>query len=163
MSHKYRAAIGRESPGPASRGILLSLSRGKQVKSVFCGKNPGFAADRKMPAVLLAGKGFLSSVNAAGIPVGCQAFDKKGAADSSADILSQILGTVWPRGRMRHPPRECPRPPPFGQSPKRGQKRFLIPGTRRKIPAAFFDGAESIGGKILFSSCRLSAKDSFLR
>ena len=31
MSHKYRAAIGRESPRPASRGIWRKLNRGVEI------------------------------------------------------------------------------------------------------------------------------------
>ena len=73
MSHKYRTAIGRRRRRPASRGFLRNPNRGVEIadgqfrlprahewnNSVFSGKNPGFAARREMPAVLLAGKGFL--------------------------------------------------------------------------------------------------------
>ena len=74
MSHKYRAAIGRESPRPASRRFTHQLeprcaSRAPSCrKSNFCGKNSGFAACREMPAFLYSRQGISSPANAEGIP-----------------------------------------------------------------------------------------------
>ena len=91
MPHKYRALIGRQSPRPASRGIIaqfeprrrncrraISLAATKQVgqkrflqeKSRFRGlpRNAGHPFGRQ---------GISSSVNAAGIPVGCLESGKK--------------------------------------------------------------------------------------
>ena len=84
-----------------------TLKPGTVRPRLFRGKNPGFAAGR----ALLTGRFFPSG--------------------SPADIPAHIFGEVWPQNGIVHPVNGRVRPPPFGQSPKRRQKGFLIPGTKR--------------------------------
>ena len=138
MPHKYRAAIGRRRRGPASRGTTMHpkprrrnclwqfrLPRAHRLekrllreKSRFCGgpQNAGRPFGRQ---------GISSSVNAAGIPVGCRVSGKKVWSMAWQPNRPQTCGAVWPQNRFVHPMHGCARPPPFGQSPKRGQKCFL--------------------------------------
>ena len=142
MSHKYRVSIGRESPRPASRGITTQLeprriSRDHSGrKSNFCGKNSGFAARREMPAFLYSRQGISSPANAEGIPEHffharksrwLPGIRQKGAADLSADIPARQACGAAMFSTILH---GCRAAPPFGLSPKRGQKRFF-PSIRR--------------------------------
>ena len=135
MSHKYRVSIGRESPRPASRGITTQLeprriSRDHSGrKSNFCGKNSGFAARREMPAFLYSRQGISFPANAEGIPEHffharksrwLPGIRQKGAADLSADIPARQACGAAMFSTILH---ECRAAPPFGLSPKRGQKR----------------------------------------
>ncbi len=138
MSHKYRAAIGRESPRPASRGITTQLEPRRVSrdpsggKSNFCGKNSGFAACREMPAFLYSRQGISSPANAEGIPeyflcayksMWLPGIRQKGAAGLSADTPArQVCGAakpfpslrrVWPQTGWCIPLHEGVRPLPF--------------------------------------------------
>ena len=130
MSHKYRAAIGRESPRPASRRFTHQLeprcaSRAPSFrKSNFCGKNSGFAACREMPAFLYSRQGISSPANAEGIPeyflcayksMWLPGIRQKGAAGLSADTPAR---QVWPRGQNQHPLTRVPAAMYFGQGAK---------------------------------------------
>ena len=142
MSHKYRATIGRESPRPASRGITTQLESRRisrdhsSRKSNFCGKNSGFAARREMPAFLYSRQGISSPANAEGIPeyflcayksMWLPGIRQKGAAGLSADTPARQVCGATMFSTILH---GCRAAPPFGLSPKRGQKRFF-PSIRR--------------------------------
>ena len=148
MSHKYRVSIGRESPRPASRGITTQLeprriSRDHSGrKSNFCGKNSGFAARREMPAFLYSRQGISFPANAEGIPEHffharksrwLPGIRQKGAADLSADIPARQACGAAMFSTILH---GCRAAPPFGLSPKRGQKRFCSPAANGMRPAA---------------------------
>ena len=60
-------------------------------------------------------------------------------------ISRQTFGEVWPRGQNQYPFARMPAATSFDQGVK-GRKTPFSPGTQQKMPAAFFDGAESVGG-----------------
>ena len=138
MSHKYRAAIGRESSRPASRGITTQLEPRRisrdhsSRKSNFCGKNSGFAACREMPAFLYSRQGISSPANAEGIPEHFLCAYKRGwlpgirqedAADSSAAKPFPSMR----RSHVQHNTARVPRRTPFWPKPQKGAKA-LFPG-----------------------------------
>ena len=172
MSHKYRAAIGRESLRPASRGIFAQLEprrrnllRGKfrlprahrWEGSNFCGKDPGFAACREMPASLLAGKGFL--------PRECRRHSgwlpgirQKGAADSSADKLLARFGRA---ARISIHSHGCLRPRPLTRASK-DAKRPFPPAPSKKCLRHFLTVPNQLGG-VRLSSCGWGAEGGAVR
>ena len=140
MSHKYRATIGRESPRPASRGIIaypkprrrncrraISLAATKQVgqkrflreKSRFCGEpqNAGHPFGRQ---------GISSSVNAAGIPVGCLGSGKRMLpAYRQTYLCARMRRNNFPHENTRVPRRSA-----FWPKPQKAPKT-LFPSVRR--------------------------------
>ena len=138
MFHKHRAAIGRESSRPASRGAIaqleprrrncrraISLAATKQVgqkrflreKSRFCGgpQNAGQPFGRQ---------GISSPVNAAGIPVGCQVFGKKALPVAGRHTCIH-LQCIWPRGQNQHPFTQVPRRSAFWPKPQKAPKTLF--------------------------------------
>ena len=117
MFHKYRAAIGRESLRPASRGIFaypeprrrncrraISLAATKQVgQKRFLREKSRFRGPPRNAGHPFGRQGISSPVNAAGIPVGCQVFGKKALPVAGRHTCIH-LQCIWPRVQMQHPP-----------------------------------------------------------
>ena len=154
MSHKYRAAIGRESPRPASRGIIAyPKPRRRNCRRAISLAASTWVGNSAFCRLLCANKRrWLPGIR------------QKGAVDSSADIPDMRVCGAITFLTITH---GCRAAVPFGQSPKRHQKRFLIPrhqtddavtggdvsriarNSHRKRRAALsvFDGADSVGRK----------------
>ena len=157
MSHKYRAAIGRESPRPASRRFTHQLeprcaSRAPSCrKSNFCGKNSGFAACREMPAFLYSRQGISSPANAEGIPEHFLCAYKRGWLPGirQEDAADSSVAKPFPsmrRSHVQHNTARVPRRTPFWPKPQKGAKTLLFPGAKRATPYGVPDGAEPVGG-----------------
>ena len=174
MSHKYRATIGRESPRPASRGITTQLEPRRVSrdpsggKSNFCGKNSGFAACREMPAFLYSRQGISSPANAEGIPEHFLCAYKSmwpagyPAKDSCRLIGRHTLAQVCGAAMFSTILHGCRAAPPFGLSPKRGQKRFCSPAASGMRPAAHPTPPNRLS-EAPSSSCSRRAQISFPR
>ena len=127
----YRSTQAAASKLPTGNFACREYENGKKrflrEKSRFCGEpqNAGRSFGRQ---------GISSSVNAAGIPVGCRRSGEMMLPADRQTYLQQTCGEVWPQNGIVHPVHGCVRPPPFGQSPKRRQKRFLI--SRRQAGSA---------------------------
>ena len=155
MSHKYRAAIGRESPRPASRRFTRQLEPRRVAaicpssrKSDFCGKNSGFAARREMPAFLYSRQGISSPRMPKAFRSTSCAPTKGLAAWHQAKGRCRLIGrhtcTANLAARPKPAPysRGCPRPCTLARAPK-VQKR---PVPRRQTGCALRhpDAAESV-------------------
>ena len=111
MPHKYRAAIGRESLRPASRGIIaypkprrrncrraISLAATKQVgQKRFLREKSRFRGLPRNAGQPFGRQGISSPVNAAGIPVGCRASGRKMLPAHRQTYLCPQLATKFGR------------------------------------------------------------------
>ena len=174
MSHKYRALIGRQSPRPASRGIIaplkprrrncrraISLAATKQVgqkrflreKSRFRGlpRNAGHPFGRQ---------GISSSVNAAGIPVGCRASGRK-MLPIHRQTYPHTLATKFGRKGDCASHTRVRAATSFDQGVK-GRKTPFSPAPSEKYLRHFSAVPNRLGG-IYLSSCRPNAKGCVIR
>ena len=75
---------------------------------------------------------------------------QKAAVNGLADMFLRAYAAQC----FQYPIARMPRRSAFWPKPQKAPKTLLFPGTKRKIPAVFFDGAELAGGVVWFSSCR---------
>ena len=115
MSHKYRAAIGRESSRPASRGITTQLEPRRRNRLRF-----------RLPREAKRKKQLLHTFVCLQKYVACRVSGKRILSMVWQPNLSQVCGAAM-FSTILH---GCRAAPPFGLSPKRGQKRFF-PSIRR--------------------------------
>ena len=92
MSHKYRAAIGRESPRPASREITTQLEPRRRNRLRFRLPRPHKQRKRFFAPFVRLQKGLAAGYPARGY---CQWFGSQTTPPPS--------GTVWPRGQNQPP------------------------------------------------------------
>ena len=107
MSHKYRAAIGRESPRPASREITTQLEPRRRNRLRFRLPRPLKREKRFFAPFVRLQKGLAAGYPARGY---CQWFGSQTTPPPS--------GTVWPRGQNQHPFTRVPAAMYFGQGAK---------------------------------------------
>ena len=164
-------------PAQAGRGIIaqpkprrrncrraISLAASTQVgEKRFLREKSRFRGEPRNAGQPFGRQGISSSVNAAGIPVGCRRSGEMMLPTHRQTYLQQTCGEVWPQNGIVHPVRGCVRPPPFGQSPKRRQKRFLISRRQAKNAVSVFRRRRTGWEEICFSSCGWSAQGRFLR
>ena len=114
MPHKYRAAIGRESLRPASRGIIAyPKPRRRNCRRAISLAASTWVGNSAFCRLLCANKRrWLPGIR------------QKGAVDSSADIPDMRVCGAITFLTITH---GCRAAVPFGQSPKRHQKRFCSP------------------------------------
>ena len=146
----YCVLTGRESSGPASRGFAQHEPRRRNDRQII-----SLAASRQVGQ-----KRFLPTFSRLKKQVAAR-HRAKGRCRLSADISAHTCGEVWPQSGIEHPMHGCLRPRPLTRASKDAKRPFprRQAGYALRRPRRRRTGWE----KICFSSCRPSAKDSFLR
>ena len=147
MSHKYRAAIGRESRGRPAGELPLNSNRGVSAatsqKALFAcfftlEKAGGLPATSRQPEEILAGQTPACVSESVPLPkpdFSLPGIRQKAAAGLSADIPA---GKVCARGQNQHPLTRVPAAIglPLPGAPKGAFKPAHFPAANRDAPAA---------------------------
>ena len=133
MSHKYRAAIGRESPRPASRGIWRKLNRGVEIADRLFRLPREHRRDNSAFCRLLCAnkRRWLPGIR-----------QKGAAANRQTNFCTNMRRNNLPHNNTRVPRRSA-----FWPKPQKAPKALFNPRHQAKMPEAFFDGADSVGRK----------------